>query len=110
MRVGISLLTLVPGISGGSETYARELVRALGQVGRHEYRVFLPTIAADVGAQPDVGADGEIAAARGHRADESFEGVRGQAVIGIQERHELLPFGIARRPRNQWLPVTRYHR
>ena len=26
--VGISLLTLVPRISGGSETYARELVRA----------------------------------------------------------------------------------
>ena len=34
VRVGISLLTLVPGISGGSETYARELVRALGRVGR----------------------------------------------------------------------------
>ena len=42
MRVGISLLTLVPGVSGGSETYARELVRALGRVGRHEYRVSLP--------------------------------------------------------------------
>ena len=27
MRVGLSLLTLVPGISGGSETYARELAR-----------------------------------------------------------------------------------
>ena len=48
MRVGISLLTLVPGISGGSETYARELVRALGRVGEHDYRVFVPTIAADV--------------------------------------------------------------
>src|SRR5215471_6436403 len=48
MRVGISLLTLVPGISGGSETYARELVRALGRVGRHEYRVYLPTIVGDV--------------------------------------------------------------
>jgi len=48
VRVGISLLTLVPGISGGSETYARELVRALGRMGRHEYRVFLPTIADDV--------------------------------------------------------------
>ena len=48
MRVGLSLLTLVPGISGGSETYARELVRALGRVGSHDYRVFLPTIADDV--------------------------------------------------------------
>jgi glycosyltransferase involved in cell wall biosynthesis len=52
VRVGISLLTLVPGISGGSETYARELVRALGRGGRHSYRVFLPTIAADVEGLP----------------------------------------------------------
>jgi glycosyltransferase involved in cell wall biosynthesis len=45
--IGISLLTLVPGIVGGSETYARELCRALGRVGEHEYRVFLPSIAED---------------------------------------------------------------
>ena len=47
--VGISLLTLVPGISGGSETYARELCRALARVGALEYRVFVPSIAADAG-------------------------------------------------------------
>jgi glycosyltransferase involved in cell wall biosynthesis len=52
MRVGLSLLTLVPGISGGSETYVRELVRELGRIGRHEYRVFLPQIAADVTGLP----------------------------------------------------------
>ena len=52
MQVGISLLTLVPRISGGSETYARELVRALGRVGTHSYRVLLPTIAADVDGLP----------------------------------------------------------
>lgn len=52
MRVGISLLTLVPGISGGSETYARELVRALGRVGEHDYRVYLPMIADDVEGLP----------------------------------------------------------
>jgi len=52
VRVGISLLTLVPGISGGSETYARELVRALGRVGSNTYRVFLPTIATDVEGLP----------------------------------------------------------
>jgi glycosyltransferase involved in cell wall biosynthesis len=46
--VGISLLTLVPGIVGGSETYARELVRALARVGELEYRVFAPSIAPDV--------------------------------------------------------------
>ena len=44
MRVGISLLTLVPGVVGGSETYARELVRGLERVGEHEYRVFVPSI------------------------------------------------------------------
>ena len=40
--VGISLLTLVPGELGGTETYARELVRALGEHGELEYRVFRP--------------------------------------------------------------------
>ena len=52
MQVGISLLTLVPRISGGSETYARELVRALGEVGAHSYRVLLPSIATDVDGLP----------------------------------------------------------
>jgi len=50
--IGIPLLTLVPGISGGSETYARALVSALGRVGTLEYRVFLPAIAADVEGLP----------------------------------------------------------
>src|SRR5215211_6429371 len=45
--IGISLLTLVPGISGGSETYARELCRALARTGTLQYRVFLPAIAPD---------------------------------------------------------------
>jgi glycosyltransferase involved in cell wall biosynthesis len=52
MQVGLSLLTLVPRVSGGSETYARELVRALGRVGQHSYRVLLPTIAPDVDGLP----------------------------------------------------------
>ena len=47
MRVGLSLLTLVPGLVGGAETYARQLTRALGRVGEHEYRAFVPTIAID---------------------------------------------------------------
>ena len=45
--VGISLLTLVPGVVGGSETYARELIRALARVGELDYRVYVPTIAQD---------------------------------------------------------------
>ena len=51
MRVGISLLTLVPGVVGGSETYARELVRALERVGEHDYRVFTPSIVDDLEGQ-----------------------------------------------------------
>jgi glycosyltransferase involved in cell wall biosynthesis len=45
--VGISLLTLVPGVVGGSETYARELTRALARVGELEYRVFTSRLAPD---------------------------------------------------------------
>jgi glycosyltransferase involved in cell wall biosynthesis len=47
VRVGISLLTLVPGVVGGSETYARELTRALVRVGELEYEAFVPSIASD---------------------------------------------------------------
>jgi glycosyltransferase involved in cell wall biosynthesis len=49
--VGISMLTLVPGIVGGSETYARELCKALGRIGRFEYHAFVPTIAPDAGGE-----------------------------------------------------------
>ena len=49
MRVGLSLLTLVPGISGGSETYARELTRALHRIGTHEYVALVPPLAPDAG-------------------------------------------------------------
>ncbi len=48
-RVALSLLTLVPGISGGSETYARELARSLARVGRHDYEALVPTLATDAG-------------------------------------------------------------
>jgi glycosyltransferase involved in cell wall biosynthesis len=66
--VGISLLTLVPGISGGSETYARELCRALARVGTLEYRAFVPPIAADAG-------DGlETDVVTGYRASRSMPG------------------------------------
>jgi glycosyltransferase involved in cell wall biosynthesis len=47
LRVGLSLLTLVPGVVGGSERYARELTRALARVGELEYCAFVPTIAPD---------------------------------------------------------------
>lgn len=58
MRVGLSLLTLIPGISGGSETYVRELSRALARVGTHEYLALVPPLAPDAGeGLPTVVAD-----------------------------------------------------
>lgn len=53
MRVGLSLLTLVPGISGGSETYARELTRALARIGTHDYVALAPPLAPDAGGGLD---------------------------------------------------------
>jgi glycosyltransferase involved in cell wall biosynthesis len=47
VKVGISLLTLVPGVVGGSERYARELTRALARVGELEYEAFVPSLAPD---------------------------------------------------------------
>jgi hypothetical protein len=47
--VGISLLTLVPGVFGGSATYTSALLDALSRVGELEYRVFVPTIARQAG-------------------------------------------------------------
>jgi len=46
--VGVALLTLVPGELGGSETYVRELLRALGEVGELDYQVLLPPAAAEL--------------------------------------------------------------
>jgi glycosyltransferase involved in cell wall biosynthesis len=47
VRVGISLLTLAPNDLGGSETYARQLVRALSRVGTFDYSVLVPAHAKD---------------------------------------------------------------
>jgi len=57
--VGISLLTLVPGELGGSETYVRELLRALDRVGELDYRVLLPPVAPDAaeGLTADVASE-----------------------------------------------------
>ena len=68
MRVALSLLTLVPGISGGSETYARELCRGLARVGKHDYEALVPTLAPDA-------ADGlPTLVATGYRASTSTPG------------------------------------
>jgi glycosyltransferase involved in cell wall biosynthesis len=64
VRVGISLLTLAPGDLGGSETYARQLIKALPAVRRLEYTVFVPAHAKDAaGSLPatEVGDPGRVA-------------------------------------------------
>jgi glycosyltransferase involved in cell wall biosynthesis len=68
MRVALPLLTLVPGISGGSETYARELCRALARVGEHEYEALVPTLA------PDAGDGLRSVVAAGYRSSTSTPG------------------------------------
>jgi glycosyltransferase involved in cell wall biosynthesis len=50
VRVGLSMLTLVPGVVGGSETYARALCKALSNLDDVEAVAFVPSIAADAGA------------------------------------------------------------
>jgi glycosyltransferase involved in cell wall biosynthesis len=58
MRVGISLLTLVPGEMGGTETYVRGLTRALVDVGTLDYTVFAPPAAPGSGSGlPEVVVD-----------------------------------------------------
>ena len=86
MRVGLSLLTLVPGISGGSETYARELCRALARVGRHRYEVLVPTLA------PEAGGGLETVVATGYPAATTIPG-RLRAMTGASMR----PGALARR-------------
>jgi glycosyltransferase involved in cell wall biosynthesis len=79
MRVGLSLLTLVPGISGGSETYARELCRALARGGSHRYEVLVPTLA------PDAGGGLETVVATGYPASTTIPG-RLRAMAGASMR------------------------
>ena len=85
--IGISLLTLVPGVVGGSETYARELCRGLARVGELDYRVFVPTIAEDA-------ADGlESRVVRRYSASSSMPGrmraMGGALLLGGRLRREL---------------------
>jgi glycosyltransferase involved in cell wall biosynthesis len=61
VAVGISLLTLVPGEVGGTETYARGLTRGLAAAGELDYRVLLPPVAEDAHG----GLPAEVVAAYG---------------------------------------------
>ncbi len=103
MRVGLSLLTLVPGISGGSETYARELAAALGRVGELEYELVLPRIAADV-----TGLPGRVL--EPYRASRSTAGrVRAMAgaTLGQRVRRELGAYDVVHFPLTVMIPPLR---
>lgn len=84
--VGIAALTLVPGHVGGSETYLRELLRALARDGTLDYRVLVPEGAADT----NWGLPTETA--RGHRP-----GAGGLGRAAALARATLLP-GTLRAP------------
>jgi glycosyltransferase involved in cell wall biosynthesis len=98
--VAISLLTLVPGISGGSETYARELCRALARIGELEYRVYLPTIAVDAADGLDAVVVERYRASRtmpGRVAAMALAGARPQPLLRALEleRHEAIHFPLS---------------
>jgi glycosyltransferase involved in cell wall biosynthesis len=86
--IGIGLLTLVPGVVGGSETYARELVRGLARVGTLDYRVFVSAAAADV-----VGDGLPTVVSRRYRSSYSMPGRAAAMASAIafapRLRHEL---------------------
>jgi glycosyltransferase involved in cell wall biosynthesis len=106
MRVGLSLLTLVPGVSGGSETYARELCRALARVGGNVYEALVPTLAPDA-------ADGlETTVATGYRASTTIPGrLRAMAAAAVRPgelRDQLERAGVVHYPLT--VPVPRVDR
>jgi glycosyltransferase involved in cell wall biosynthesis len=49
VKVGVSLLTLVPGEVGGAETYARGLTAGLASVGTLDYTALVPPVAPGAG-------------------------------------------------------------
>ena len=51
------MLTLVPGQVGGSETYVRELLRALAREGTLDYRVLAPPLATEWPLPTEIAAD-----------------------------------------------------
>jgi glycosyltransferase involved in cell wall biosynthesis len=53
MQIALNLLYLIPGVVGGTETYARSLIHALAREDRdNEYTVFLSREAADIDVTP----------------------------------------------------------
>jgi glycosyltransferase involved in cell wall biosynthesis len=63
--IGVSLLTLDPWTVGGTQTYARGLVRALAAHGALDYRVYVSEIAPDAGGDLRTVVVPEFPAGRG---------------------------------------------
>lgn len=80
-RVAISSLTLVPGVSGGTESFLRNLCAALHEVGRNDYTVFAPTIA------PDSGTPLETTVVPSYRASFSIGGRLAAMLEGVVAPH-----------------------
>jgi glycosyltransferase involved in cell wall biosynthesis len=98
--VGIALLTLAPGRMGGSEGYARELLKALARHGSGEYVVAVPpgesAVAAGLpvvsaGARPGSGRPWAIA-----RAAVARRALEGAAAVHFPL---TIPVPVTRRPR-----------
>ena len=53
MRIALNLLYLIPGVVGGTETYARSLIHSIAALdGENEYVVFLNKLAAEIDITP----------------------------------------------------------
>jgi glycosyltransferase involved in cell wall biosynthesis len=95
VRIGISLLTLAPGDLGGSETYARGLVRGLSSAGTLEYAVFVPARARDAaGELPAIEVREPPVARRGPSriAAMTLAARRSREVSAEQERLDLVHY------------------
>jgi glycosyltransferase involved in cell wall biosynthesis len=86
MRVGLNLVYLVPGETGGMETYARELIPRLASLGDLDLVAFVNREAAAAGAGPWHDIEHEVVPVR---ARNRLEWVRGeqQHVPRLARRH-----------------------
>jgi glycosyltransferase involved in cell wall biosynthesis len=106
VRVGISLLTLAPGDLGGSETYARALVRALSVVGTCEYRILVPSRARDAAGELPAVSVSEIPFAR--RGPSRLAAMRLTAGLSRRVRAELRELDVVHYPLTVPIPRSRH--
>jgi glycosyltransferase involved in cell wall biosynthesis len=83
VRVGLCLLTLVPGALGGSETYVRALTRALEPRDGLEYRVLVSRLA------PDAGGGLPTVVAPTYRASTTIRGRLAAMTLGVLRPADL---------------------